>query len=884
MSSYDMFWRISIFSPVFIFIAAHFSFAQNPLKSSDIIIDDNIPAYTLTLPMVDVNKGSEDPAYAIMRRAVAAAPYNRAPFFMYEANVYSKATLKIDRMPRLLKYVAKYSDELKKLHEGDVYTQEQLMRITSSKEKLKCVVVSRKSSFPKEFDGDMSSDFISINPYQNAGEIISPLTPQGFSIYKFRLQNILTRADGRTVYRITLMPKIKNPFSFSGTLDILDSLWNVVAFDFSGTIDFQMVNAKYNIKQSFNEIAPYTWMPDKAFITVGVSMLGIKATISMTAGTTITKYERNTSPYASAASGDTKTPQTAKASQTTQARVTQATQVAAQPTQVATQATVRVAKKINNINKELEQITQKENISTRDAIKIVSLVEKKSVLESGNVGTENLEIKRRSYSREKEYKNTNSDTFANEWQQARENLPLEDDEKISYDKLEAEAAATARAANASDTNINSLAKKTFSFRTFKPLFERTDKKRKIDFGMYSLRNMFTYNPVAGLQLTPAIFIIKKFKNDIIFRNDIQVGYAFASKQVPFYISSKVTYLPKHQGYIKIDGGMWHGDFNTTDPIHPYHIAWAAILGHNSYAQFYDRAHIGITHSIEAFNGFDITASFTYEWRKQVSNNTEWSLFFGENSWLIKGHRIYQQNVPVNAAVNGADSPYLAAGRGALLNVLLQYTPHRYYRYEGKRKIALHSNYPTFSLQWRKGIAGIVGSNTDFDYLQFSINQTVRKTMLHTFRYKVFGGYFPNNKAMHFSEFEHPALMGTVFLDRWFGAFQVMRNSETLSGNYRASTNEWVAGAFLNYDAMYLLIKWLPYINNTLIRENLFLSYMETPNVKHYLELGYSINRIFMFIDIGVAVAFEGKPSPIGSSGSGNAWGYSGWRLHLRLKL
>jgi hypothetical protein len=838
-----------------VFLILWLSAAQNPLKSPD-IIEENIPAYALTLPVVNVYKSNEDPAYPIMRRAIDAAPYNRAPFSEYEANVYSKTTLKIDKIPRLLKYASKYSDELKKMREGDVYTQEQLMRITSSKEKLKCVVVSRKSSFPKEFDFDMSSDFISINPYQT-GEIISPLTPQGFSTYKFRLQDILTRADGRTVYRIELIPRVKNPLAFSGTLDILDSLWNVVAFDFNGAVDFQMVNAKYNIKQNYSETVPQIWMPDKAFITVNASMIGIKATMKMTAGTDITKYTRNTGiPKANVT--DTKPTVTAAKS------INQKSQ-----------------KKLNSIDKKLEEISQKENISTRDAIKIVSLIEERSVLQNDKKGTEDLEIKRRSYSREKEYKNTSIDTFANEWDKARDDLPLNEEEKKSYDKAEAEN--TVKALTITDTTATVRnGKKGFSFRTFKPLFERSNKKRKIDFEVYPLRNMFIYNPVAGLQLSPGFFISKKFKNDIIFRNDIQVGYAFASKQIPFYIASKVIYSPKYQGYIQLDGGMCHSDFNLTEPIHPYHVAWGAILGHENYSQYYDRAHITLTHGIEIFNGFDARVAFSYEWRKPVENNTEWSMFFGKKSWLFRRDKEYKSNIPFNASIeDNENSPFLAVGRGAILDILLQYTPRRHYRFNGKQKIALHSDYPTFSLEWRKGIAGIAGSNTNFDYVQVAVNQTIHKTMLHTFRYKVFGGYFPNNSSMHFSEFSHPALMGTVFLDEWFGYYQVLRTNRTVGGNYRASTNKWIAGAYLNYDAMYLIFKWLPYLNKTFIRENLYLNYLETPNVHNYLEVGYSINRILMFIDIGVAVAFENKSIPLFSK---NGFGYSGWRLHIRLKL
>jgi hypothetical protein len=427
----------------------------------------------------------------------------------------------------------------------------------------------------------------------------------------------------------------------------------------------------------------------------------------------------------------------------------------------------------------------------------------------------------------------------------------------------------------------------FSFSLSRPLFVYKDKKHNIEYRAFTIRNMFTFNPVDGVLLVPEFSLEKRFSKakgkskDMELKFEVQSGYAFASKFVPVYSSLKWLYAPRNAGNIKIEGGTWHCDFNTVSPTHPYHIAWGALLGHRSYSQYYHRSYVKATHSIEIFNGFDTRVSFDYEWRNPLTNHTEFSFFFPKS-------RKYQENVPINAAISDANSVFLAAGQTAHTELEISYTPKRYYRFQGNKKISLHSNYPTISALWRKGFS-LTGSNgnsngSDFDYLQFSINQTIHKTMLHTFRYKVYGGFFPDNRKMHFSEFAHPALMGTIFLEDWFGYYQVLRDYKSFGGNYRASTNEWIAGAFFNYDAMYLLVKWIPGINNTLIRENLYLSYLETPTVKHYFEVGYSINKIFMFADIGVSVAFEENPFPRNAANATKGWGYSGWRIHLRLRL
>ncbi len=855
--------------------------AQNILKRSD-IIEDPSPAYSLTLPQVDVNRGKEDPAYAIMRRAVAAAPLNRMPLSMYEAKVYSKATLVIDKIPRLLRYAGNFSEELKKLKEGDVYTQEQLMRIISSKEQFRCIILSRKSSFPKEFDGDFSSDFISLNPYQT-GEIISPVSQQGFATYKFRMQNILTLPDYRTVYRIEIIPRIKSPLAFSGTVDILDSVWSIVGFNYTGKIDFQVFSGTYILKQNYREIERGLWVPDKANLSVNASAMGIKATMKLSASSTVEKYTRSTAGMRDVAAG---------------AKSNIATQIAkAQAASKTSAKTKTASKKIEKIDEKLDEISEKEKLSTRDALKIMSLIEQKAVLGSGNEKDE-LEIKRISYNRRKDTTVlNNTDTLEKEWAKARNDMPLEKDELASYQKDSVSSSKKPKLFNAdgsiaigSAKNKKKKEKKkksnvNFGFSFSSPLLVYKDKKHNIEYRAFTIKSLFGFNPVDGVLLIPDFSLEKKFSKakgkskDMELRFELQSGYAFASKFVPAYSSLKWLYAPRNAGSIKVEGGTWHSDFNTVSQIHPYHVAWSALLGHRNHAQFYHRSYIKATNSIEIFNGFDTRISFDYEWRNPLKNNTEFSIFFPKN-------RKYKTNIPVNASISDANSPFLAAGQTAHTEVEISYTPKRYYRLQGNKKISLHSNYPTISALWRKGFSLIGGNNngSDFDYLQLSINQTIHKTMLHTFRYKVYGGYFPNNSKMHFSEFAHAALMGTVFLEDWFGSYQVLRNKNSVGGNYRASTNEWIAGAFFNYDAMYLLIKWIPGINNTFIRENLYLSYLETPTVKHYLEVGYSINKIFMFADIGVSVAFEQNSFPRNAASATKGWGYSGWRLHLRLKL
>jgi hypothetical protein len=55
---------------------------------------------------------------------------------------------------------------------------------------------------------------------------------------------------------------------------------------------------------------------------------------------------------------------------------------------------------------------------------------------------------------------------------------------------------------------------------------------------------------------------------------------------------------------------------------------------------------------------------------------------------------------------------------------LSYTPYQRYIMEPRQKIILGSNWPTFSVNYRQAIPGIVGSKIDFKYLEYRIEQEI----------------------------------------------------------------------------------------------------------------------------------------------------------------
>jgi len=78
----------------------------------------------------------------------------------------------------------------------------------------------------------------------------------------------------------------------------------------------------------------------------------------------------------------------------------------------------------------------------------------------------------------------------------------------------------------------------------------------------------------------------------------------------------------------------------------------------------------------------------------------------------------------------------------------------------------------------------------------------------------------------------------------------------LPAYYSLSTPELFGEAHLRYTTPYLLLKLLPGLSNTLIRENLIFSYLGSRYHANYTEVGYSLSEIFFFGEAGLFVGFD----------------------------
>jgi hypothetical protein len=138
----------------------------------------------------------------------------------------------------------------------------------------------------------------------------------------------------------------------------------------------------------------------------------------------------------------------------------------------------------------------------------------------------------------------------------------------------------------------------------------------------------------------------------------------------------------------------------------------------------------------------------------------------------------------------------------------------------------------------------------YDMLRFEAKRRGDLGAFSEIRWSVRTGGFINNKYVTFYDFYHVNSQPLpILLNSYDDAFM-------LPSFYSMSTPEFYVQGHVKYTAPYLLLKYLPGLSNTLMRENLSLGYMGSRHAGNYWEAGYSISEIFLIAEIGVFVGFQ----------------------------
>ncbi len=762
------------------------------------------------IPEIKVLASGEDPAYYIMRRAIALAPYYRKQVSKYSCKVYLKGSGVFEKIPSL------FEKQMKKdgVKENEPFVLETVSKIDFElPDQIRQQVLAMRSSGKDNNTSPMGMITNNLYDAEKYG-IVSPVGKNALKAYRFRLDGVF-EDQGRTINQIKVIPKTNGKDVFSGYIYIADVFWNIHSADL--ILHIPMTGVK--LHQLYAEVNKNTWMPVSLNFDMDFAGMGFKMKFRYVAS--ITDYKTTLNPAL-----DHTFLERLKDQQLQEQQMVD--------TFMAEEKKARAVVEKSKTQKRIDALMEKPELSNRETLKLNRMIEAEAQRSSP---PEPLEIKSTFQVSQKQVNNDSA-----YWTSLRP-IPLTEAEKISFTRKDSFLLVSARPEY--QDSVYNLKRK---FKMKHLLFGKTydysnDSIRKSE--RLTIPNMTTptslgFNSVDGLRIELPFSYSKSDSTGHSVRLNQHFAYAFAREK----LDAVFTYQQRLNGltntWITWSAGTTTSDYNLTSGLLPINNDFYTLWYEENYQRFYRRDFLQLIMSRDLANGLNLNFSVDYSENSPLTNHTNYSFIDYKN-------REIQPNIPENTVLK----PWQLENHQSLVSRLaLEYTPHHRYRIRNHIKMYAESKFPTYSLVYKGAYSNVFGSDSRYDMVKAGIRQTVNFGIDDHFSYHLTAGTFLNSSRIYFEDFRHFNTQSTGFM------FSSYENSFRLLPFYEYSTPKSFLEGFANWETRRLILKQLPLIRNSSISENLFVNFLSTPVLKNYMELGYGLHNLFLLVNVEAVAGFE----------------------------
>jgi len=785
------------------------------LTTEDIVADITLSEQLFEIPPVRISASGKDPAYFIMRKAIGMAPFHLNQIKSYRAEVYIRGGGSLDRIPALVKRRMKFEANDSELQEGRYYFSESFSIITfTAPDKYVHRVISSNSSMPAGQEQSSPMDYLEASFYQPllADIAISPLAPNAFSHYTFSFMGSSSQGEF-VIDKIRVTPRRKSQQLFSGVIYIVEDLWAIHSLDLTN----ENLAGNIRVRQLYTPVEDGIWMPVSHEFDLGLSVMGIKGRASYTSAVKYLDVEPDRSISLPAYFKATEEADHSRAIKTGE-------------------------------QEEIESILAREELSARDMSRLSRLNSKNA---RRNTDKPSMEIEdKTNYIIEEDA--TRKDTSY--WAEIRP-VPLTQEETASLATVSASGQPLAHR----DTSTITIT--LGSGRQDREKSPAVTLIRNMVFGKRWQLSHDNYLTFDGL-LDPGSFSFNSvdgFVTGTGMSLSVRSGeagrltlapsarYAFSRERLMWNITANLLYDPLRAGNIYLRAGRQTDEFSSSG-INPLLNTVSSLFFRENWMKLYNSTYLIAGHRSNLANGLNLSLSATYEQREPLDNNTVFSFFRRNRPW--------SDNLPDNPYVtaddDGHDPLTIFAHSHISFTSVLTYTPRQRYRLSGGARIDAGSDYPTFALSWKHGYNYNDTLTGHYDMIMGEINRTTRYGPLNEFRWRIRGGtFFQTDNVQLQDMYFFNTQASPVLVNNYEDAFY-------LKPYYSVSTPKGFAEGHIAYTSPLIILKRMPGLSRTLIRENLGLSVLWTPDYGYYFETGYALSEIFLLAEVGVYAGFHNR--------------------------
>ena len=343
--------------------------------------------------------------------------------------------------------------------------------------------------------------------------------------------------------------------------------------------------------------------------------------------------------------------------------------------------------------------------------------------------------------------------------------------------------------------------------------------------------LFSYSGSNGLSYRQDFRYNRIFRGDKWLRIVPKLGYNFTRKEFYWSLNADFEYWPQKRGFFRLSVGNGNRIYSSKmldelkampDSIFNFDLI---------HLDYFKDLYFNFRHSFEIINGLDISLGFSAHKRTAVE----------KSRFVITG----DYPMPPPEFMERFRNTYISFAP----RIRVEWTPALYYYMNGKRKINLRSDYPTFSVDYERGIEGVFKSTGEYERVEFDLQHKIQLGLMRNIYYRFGFGAFTNQDELYFVDFanfsRHNLPVG--WNDEIGGVFQV------LDSRWYNSSRRYVRGHF-TYEAPFLILRHLMKYTRYVQNERIYISALSMPHLQPYLEVGYGIGtHIF---DVGVFVSSE----------------------------
>lgn len=757
-----------------------------------------LKAQATELRSVIINSTSEDPAYTIMRKAIAKAKYHTQQLDSYSAEVYMKGTGKLMDYPWLAKKVI----EKEGIKKGQAFVSESVSEIKYTRpHKFEEKVISIRTD--GKDNNTSPTGFINGSFYEpTIAETVSPLSPSAFGYYKFEYLGTFTDREYQ-VSEIKVTPRLRGDNVVEGTIFIVEDWWSIHSLDIKTT----KLGVKIGIKQMYAPIEDKAWLPVSNQFKIEGKFFGFEFVYDYLA--TMSKYKIQLNPRL----------------------VVPDMEVIDEKIDKQEAKAIEKKHKTKSEQDLQERLASGKEITRKELKQFMKEQEKQELKESKQpevVSETYFKIDSAAYKGDSLY-----------WANTRP-VPLSEDEVVGYKKMDS-LAVEERKKESGDT----IQRQKNNRKGFQPWDILTGDTYKIS-KHSNLQIQFPqvwFNTVEGFYLLYRLNYGIHLQDTNRTRINIRPGfrYSFAREK----LSGNLNFTIRNRNYrFTVEGGRYVKQFNADEPILPVVNTLMTLLLEENYLKLYERDYVDVLYRKKLNDKWTIETNWSWAQRTELTNNTSWK--------LVDRKKIndYTPNAPVNYEI---DTTGFARHQAFTGDITLTARPWLKYRIRNGRKSEIGNSTPTFSMMYRKGFNKTFGSDIDFDQVEIGAKHSFNNGVRGRVDFNIRAGAFLNSDSLAFMDYKH--FLGNrtpISTSDPAGSYRLLHY-------YRYSTADKYLSVNAHYHFRRFLVTSIYEVRMLGIRENVFVNYLATPTSKNYTEVGYSIDGILRFLRLEGAVAFrDGK--------------------------